>query len=95
MGQVRHETAAATEMAGTGMVAAATGRLAAAEAGTGAREAAGAATEAAAAAAAISWDLAGTSDPEAAQAGREGQVDQADPVVQEGPVVRAVAAAKT
>ena len=55
----------------------------------GAREAA--ATEAEVAA--ISWDLAEASGPGEDQAGREGRVAQAGLAVQEGPVVRAAAAA--
>lgn len=64
MGPVRHETAAAMEM-----VVAATGRQAATEAATEA------AVAARAAAAILTWDLAETLDPEAAQAGQEGLVD--------------------
>ena len=81
--------AAAMEAAGTGMVVAATGRRAVTEEAMGAREAA--AMAAAVEAAISTWDLAVTSDPEAGQAGREGQV-LAGPGDQGGPGVRAAAA---
>ena len=94
VGPVRHEMAAAMEMAETGTVAAATGRQAATEVAMGAREAAATEAAVAEAAAAIStWDLAETSGPGEDLAGREGRVVRAGPVVQEGPVVRAAAAA--
>ena len=82
--------AAAMEAAGTGMVVAATGRRAATEEAMGAREAA--AMAAAVEAAISTWDLAVTSDPEAGQAGREGQEVLAGPGDQGGPGVRAAAA---
>ena len=93
VGPVRHEMAAAMEMAETGMVAAATGRQAATEVAVGALEAAATEAAVAEAAAAIStWDLEETSGPGAAQVGREALVVQAGPLVQEGLAVRAAAA---
>ena len=82
-------TAAATEMAATGTEAAAAGHRVEAGAGVGALEAA--ATEAGVAA--ISWDLVETLGPGEDQAGREGRVVRAGPVVQEDPEVQAAAAA--